>query len=435
LKEKIVKKNLTMYISALTIFATLAIPFQLSAQEQQDDHSDRQTFTVLYTFTGGADGEFPSASPIRDWAGNLYSTTVNGGDDLSCSYSGIPGCGVVFKLDPTGKETALYTFTGGADGGVPSGLIRDREGNLYGTTLGGGSSSLAAGTVFKVDNTGHETVLHSFCSAANCADGNTPNAGVIRDEEGNLYGTTIGGGEFCIEQSGCGVVFKLDRAGQETVLYNFCPNGYGNCTDGSAPSSGLIRDAVGNLYGTTLGGGANGDGTVFKLDPTGRETVLHSFAGGADGSYVVAGLILDEEGNLYGTTAGGGSGGGGTVFKVDPAGKEKVLYSFTGGTDGGWHNGLIRDEQGNLYGTTLFGGLAPASSPCGVSFCGVVFKLEPTGKETVLYSFTGGADGANPSAALLRDFAGNLYGTASSGGDLSCFPPYGCGVVFKLNPW
>jgi uncharacterized repeat protein (TIGR03803 family) len=424
-----------MYISALTIFATLAIPFQLSAQEQQDDHSDRQTFTVLYTFTGGADGEFPSASPIRDWAGNLYSTTVNGGDDLSCSYSGIPGCGVVFKLDPTGKETVLYTFTGGADGGVPSGLIRDREGNLYGTTLGGGSSSLAAGTVFKVDNTGHETVLHSFCSAANCADGNTPNAGVIRDEEGNLYGTTIGGGEFCIEQSGCGVVFKLDRAGQETVLYNFCPNGYGNCTDGSAPSSGLIRDAVGNLYGTTLGGGANGDGTVFKLDPTGRETVLHSFAGGADGSYVVAGLILDEEGNLYGTTAGGGSGGGGTVFKVDPAGKEKVLYSFTGGTDGGWPNGLIRDEQGNLYGTTLFGGLAPASSPCGVSFCGVVFKLEPTGKETVLYSFTGGADGANPSAALLRDFAGNLYGTASSGGDLSCFPPYGCGVVFKLNPW
>jgi uncharacterized repeat protein (TIGR03803 family) len=238
LKEKIVKKNLTMYISALTIFATLAIPFQLSAQEQQDDHSDRQTFTVLYTFTGGADGEFPSASPIRDWAGNLYSTTVNGGDDLSCSYSGIPGCGVVFKLDPTGKETVLYTFTGGADGGVPSGLIRDREGNLYGTTLGGGSSSLAAETVFKVDNTGHETVLHSFCSAANCADGNTPNAGVIRDEEGNLYGTTIGGGEFCIEQSGCGVVFKLDRAGQETVLYNFCPNGYGNCTDGSAPSSG-----------------------------------------------------------------------------------------------------------------------------------------------------------------------------------------------------
>jgi uncharacterized repeat protein (TIGR03803 family) len=435
LKEKIVKKNLTMYISALTTFATLAIPFQLSAQEQQDDHSDRQTFTVLYTFTGGADGEFPSASPIRDWAGNLYSTTVNGGDDLSCSYSGIPGCGVVFKLDPTGKETALYTFTGGADGGVPSGLIRDREGNLYGTTLGGGSSSLPAGTVFKVDNTGHETVLHSFCSAANCADGNTPNAGVIRDEEGNLYGTTIGGGEFCIEQSGCGVVFKLDRAGQETVLYNFCPNGYGNCTDGSAPSSGLIRDAVGNLYGTTLGGGANGDGTVFKLDPTGRETVLHSFAGGADGSYVVAGLIRDEEGNLYGTTAGGGSGGGGTVFKVDPAGKEKVLYSFTGGTDGGWPNGLIRDEQGNLYGTTLFGGLAPASSPCGVSFCGVVFKLDPTGKETVLYSFTGGADGANPSAALLRDCAGNLYGTASSGGDLSCFPPYGCGVVFKLNAW
>src|SRR5271170_5591087 len=158
------------------------------------------TYTVLYTFTGGADGAVPyGASLIRDGAGNIYSTTNSGGNDSSCSTLGVPGCGVIFKLDGAGTETVLYSFTGGTDGASPyAGLINDAKGNLYGTTSSGGSGSLPAGTVFELDNTGQLTVLHSFCSSTNCADGNTPYAGVIR-HAGNLYGTTLGGGEFCIE--------------------------------------------------------------------------------------------------------------------------------------------------------------------------------------------------------------------------------------------
>jgi uncharacterized repeat protein (TIGR03803 family) len=334
---------------------------------------------------------------------------------------------VVFKLDGAGTETVLYTFTGGTDGAVPfAGLIRGAKGTLYGTTSSGGGGILPAGTVFKLDNTGQMTVLHSFCSAANCADGNTPYAGVIR-HGGNLYGTTIGGGV-----SNSGVVFKLDPAGNETALYTFCPNG--NCTDGMSPNA-VIRDKEGNLYGTTtFGGGASNSGVVFKLDPTGAETVLYSFAGGADGANPFGGLIQDDAGNLYGTTSAGGPSGQGTVFEVDPAGNETILYSFTGGTDGGFPEaGLIRDEKGNLYGTTFFGGLA--SPPC-YSFCGVVFKVDTTGLETVLYSFTGGADGLNPAAGLMLGKAGNLYGTTGYGGadsDPTCQTGIGCGVVFKLT--
>jgi|HubBroStandDraft_6_1064221.scaffolds.fasta_scaffold00165_7 uncharacterized repeat protein (TIGR03803 family) len=400
---------------------------------QEQEAAQPPTYTVLYTFKGRTDGAVPlTAGLIRDAAGNLYGTTGSGGNNLDCSGAFPPGCGVVFKLDPSGKETALHAFTGGADGGDPNaGVIRDNEGNLYGTTDFGGSGSLSAGTVFKLDDTGQETVLHSFCSSSNCTDGNGPFAGVIRDHEGNLYGTTLGGGEFCTQYGGCGVVFKLDPSGKETVLYNFCPNGFGNCTDGSFSTAGVVRDNEGNLYGTTGSGGANGQGTVFRLSPTGTETVLYSFAGGADGASPYAGVIRDEAGNLYGTTTGGGPSGWGTVFKVDPAGIETVLYSFTGATDGGLPEaGLIRDEAGNLYGTTFFGGLA--SPPCS-SFCGVVFKLDTAGTETVLYSFAPNADGINPSAGLIQDAEGNLYGNTQYGGNESCDHPYGCGVVFKLT--
>lgn len=424
--------------SGLTVLTTLFLLTGAHAQVipiQKQDAAKLPTYTVLYTFKGGTDGAVPiTAGLIRDAAGNLYGTTNSGGNNLDCSSNIPPGCGVVFKLDPRGKETALYTFTGGADGGSPTaGVIRDNEGNLYGTTDFGGSGSLSAGTVFKLDDTGQETVLHSFCSSSNCADGNGPQAGVIRDNEGNLYGTTLGGGEFCTEYGGCGVVFKLDPSGQETVLYNFCPNGYGNCTDGNFPTAGLVRDNEGNLYGTTGYGGANGEGTVFRVGPTGTETVLHSFAGGADGASPFAGLVRDEAGNLYGTTTGGGPSGWGTVFKVDPDGNETVPYSFTGGTDGGYPEaGLIRDATGHLYGATFFGGLA--SAPC-FSFCGVVFEVDTTtGKETVLYSFAQDRDGINPSSGLIQDAAGNLYGNAQYGGDGSCNPSFGCGVVFKLTP-
>src|ERR1039457_1531364 len=323
--------------------------------------------TVLYSFTGGADGAYPHAGVIRDSAGNLYGTTPFGGT----------GSGVVYKLDTAGQETVLYAFTGGADGGTPwAGVIRDSAGNLYGTATFGGTTG--AGVVYEVNAAGLETVLYSFTGGAN--GGNPYGAGVVRDSAGNLYGTTtFGPGTY-----GPGVVFKVDPSGQETVLYTFCS--LAGCPDGLYPGAGVILDSAGNLYGTTEDGGdtsgcgdGNGCGVVFKLDPSGQETALYSFTGGADGSqqyygYFSAGLIRDPAGNLYGTTFQGGEGvcfnfGCGVVIKVGPSGQEKVLYTFKGGADGGNpYAGVLGDPAGHLYGTTYGGGKNNA---------GVVFRLTP----------------------------------------------------------
>lgn len=377
-----------------------------------------QTFTVLHSFKGGTDGESPSGGVVRDNAGNLYGTT---------SYGGVFRKGTVFKLDTTGQETVLYIFTGGADGAIPlAGLIRDAAGNLYGTTEHGGdltcNSGIGCGTVFKLDTTGKETVLHSFTGK----DGTSPIAGVIRDSAGNFYGTTPQGGAFA-----SGTAFKLDATGKETVLYTFTGGRGGK--DGSYPDGALVRDAAGNLYGTTQLGGNYSFGTVFKLDSTGKETVLYRFYGGSNGLNPVGGLIMDQAGDLYGATQGGGLFFDGTVFKLSPVSSKPVLHSFAGGADGVYPvAGVIADASGNLYGTTQYGG----GVACFGGGCGTVFKLDKTGKETVLHSFTGGADGAAPVAGLVRDAAGNLYGTAYFGGDSGslCSVSGGCGVVFKIAP-
>jgi uncharacterized repeat protein (TIGR03803 family) len=303
-------------------------------------------------------------------------------------------------------------------------LFRDARGNLYGTTVSGGAP-INSGTVFRVDATGKEKVLHRF---TNLAGGLNPVAGVIRDAAGNLYGTTqLGGDASCNDPGpGCGVVFKLDPRGTQTVLYAFR-----GLPDGNQPLSNLTRDAAGNLYGTTLYGGAqctniDGCGTVFKVDATGQETILYTFTGGADGGAPIGGLVRDATGNLYGTTAGFGTYDDGVVFRLDPSGKETVLYSFKGGTDGASPlGGLVRSPDGSFYGTTEDGGSAACNSGCGT-----VFKLDPHGHEIILHSFTGGADGAYPNAVLVRDSAGNLYGTANEGGNPNC----GCGTVFKIRP-
>jgi len=374
-----------------------------------------QTFTLLYSFTGGADGGTPYAGLIRDAKGNLYGATEGGG-----AYN----CGTVFKLDNTGSEKVLHTFTGtGGDGKWPfAGLVRDAAGNLYGTTeVGGdlsGCSGSGCGVVFKLDKTGKETVLHTFTATG--GDGALPDAGLVRDAAGNLYGTTEWGGTgSCYGPvSGCGTVFRVDKAGKETVLYSFTGSG----GDGANPLWGyLVRDAAGNLYGTTERGGASDYGTVFRLDKTGKETVLYSFTGsGGDGRSPFAGLVRDAKGNVYGTNVEGGASGVGTVFRVSGIGKESVLYGFTGsGGDGSYpYAGLVRDAKGNLYGTTYDGG---------ASGYGTVFMVEGTGKETVLHSFAS-SDGANPSASLVRDAKGSLYGTTVGGG------AYGYGVVFELTP-
>ena len=326
--------------------------------------------TVLYSFTGYPDGARPEAVLFRGGAGNLYGTTTY--------YGGAFLWGTVFKLDTTGEETVLYSFTGGTDGGYPvGGLLRDSAGNLYGTTVDGGEGSGCyyggCGTVFKVDRTGKETVLHSFSVGT---EGQYPVKGLVRDAAGNLYGITNQGGKSSCNnghETGCGTVFELDITGKLTVLHNFTGG-----TDGAYPDARLIRDARGNLYGTTMEGGRGckpyGCGTVFKVDATGKETVLHAFAGGVRGGGASS-LVRDGKGNLYGA-AWGGTYGQGIVFKLDKPGKLTVLYSFTGGTDGGFPDGpLVLDKAGNLYGATGNGG----AYGCGVSGngCGTVFKLVP----------------------------------------------------------
>jgi len=388
---------------------------------------------------------------VQDAAGNLYGTTT---------YGGATGNGAVFKLDSAGKETVLYSFTGGVDGGNPNAdLLLDPVGNLYGTASTGGSSATACGgqgcgVIFKLDTTGKETVLHSFTGGP--SDGAFPFAGLVQDEAGNFYGTTMQGGSFY-----SGTVFILDSAGNETLLYSFALG-----ADGGNPRAGLILDPAGNLYGTTFAGGLDncttntlaveksGCGVVFKLDTKGTETVLYSFAGGSDGqdgANPTAGLIQDVSGNFYGTTSAGAPGPCyiipmnppepasdvhcGTVFKLDPTGKETVLHSFAGGADGaGPFAGLVLDVAGNLYGSTYYGGnggcsvsgTRPGALPT-VTGCGTIFKVDPTGNETVLYTFSStGGGGTFPLGGLVADAEGNLYGTTYVGGSANN------GAVFKL---
>jgi uncharacterized repeat protein (TIGR03803 family) len=366
-----------------------------------------QTYTFLYNFTG-ADGSEPFAGLIQDARGNLYGTTYSGGRQ---------GNGVVFKLDTTGKETVLHEFGFAAhpnDGANPSAsLFRDAAGDLYGTTVNGGASGL--GTIFEFTAKHLEFVLHSF--AGSPTDGAQPYGGLVRDAAGNFYGTTSAGGAL-----GHGTVFKMDTTGKESVLYSF--NGG---ADGANPSGTLVRDAAGNLYGTTKAGGSrscsSGCGVVFKIDTSGKKTVLYSFTGGNDGANPSGTLLRDAAGNLYGTTTNGGASGYGVVFKLETTSTETVLHNFAGfPTDGAAPYAVIRDSAGNFYGTTSGGGAFGA---------GVVFELETTGKETVLYSFlesTYTFDASGASGTLLRDAAGNLYGTAISGGGFKV------GVVFKLTP-
>ena len=415
-------------------FVLLLIPISMIAS------AHAQTYSVLYTFTG-PDGASPTAGLALDAQGNLYGTTFYGGN-TSCDAP--YGCGTVFKLDTTGKETVLHSFTQTPDGAYPdAGLVLDAEGNLYGTTIAGGAYSgiygNGGGTVFEIASAGVETVLYSFCLKANCTDGDSP-SGLVRDAQGNLYGTTESGGGHLrsCENLSCGTIFKVYKKGKKFVedrLYSFTGK-----ADSGNPKAGLVLDSQGNLYGTTTYDWGHDEwGTVFKESVVGgkwKETVLYHFTGGV-GTAPYAGLVLDAQGNLYGTTAGGGTYDQGTVFKLDTTGKETALYSFTGtaGDGASPQAGLVRDAQGNLYGTTVSGGDASCDAPYG---CGTVFKIDASGNETVLYRFTGtGGDGEFPYAGLVQDGQGNLYGTTFNGGSASCSNGYGgvgCGIVFKLTP-
>jgi uncharacterized repeat protein (TIGR03803 family) len=356
-------------------------------------------------------------------------------------------------------ETVIYSFPGGTVGTTPyAGLIFDAAGNLYSTAYLGGAKRY--GSVFELTpGTGgwQGSFLHAFRDRT---DGGNPTSNLLFDGSGNLYGTTNYGGGVngtgCVP-IGCGVVFELSPAGggvwHETILHTF----FKSANDGADPNNDLIMDAAGNLYGTTGAGGAKGQGIAFKLSPAGGgwdETILHAFGYGRDGLAPFGGMILDAGGNLYGTTAYGGNpntcvpknqGGCGVVYELSPISgggwREQVLHVFNGPDGAAPVASLIWDGAGNLYGTALFGGdLKNCNNGGGLSGCGVVFELSPKSgggwQETVLHTFTGGADGAGPVASLILDASGNLYGTASRGGNLSASQcvPYGCGLAFKLSP-
>ena len=281
--------------------------------------------TILYSFKGVPDGAGPTGGLLRDAAGNFYGTTGNGG--ANPGNGGNPaGVGTVFRLDAKGRETVLYSFCSAmncTDGDYPQdyGLVMDTSGNLYGTTGAGGSGcsgGLGCGTVFKLDKSGRESVLYSFCTEPGCLDGKYPTGGLVMDAAGNLYGTTQQGGDG---QGVEGVVFKLDTNGNEWVLHTFCSES--GCADGETPLAGPIMDGDGNLYGTTLEGG-DGGGAVFELDAAGIFTVLHAFGGLPGPMQPIGGLVMNAKGILYGTTYQGGSGncliydGCGVVFKIKP---------------------------------------------------------------------------------------------------------------------
>jgi len=370
-----------------------------------------QTFKVLYTFAGyPADGGQPDARLLMDASGNLYGTTRYGGKHDGCSANHIQ-CGTVFKLDTNGVEAVLYNFTG-PDGANPtSNLVMDASGALYGTTEFGGNTGSCVGTgfagcgvVFKLSSDGKETVLHRFTGAH---DGAAPLAGLVMDSTGALYGTTAYGGTF-----GEGVAFKLVGK-KETVLHSFCS--WSNCADGAYLGSGLVMDAAGNLYGTAAyGGDINcGCGVVYKLAGK-HETVLHAFKNSPDGAEPLSTLYMDSSSNLYGTTAYGGtfSYSAGTVFEVASDGKERVLHKFRVNgykqRDGYYpQNSVVQDAAGNLYGSTAEGGIYDE---------GVVYEITTDGKEKILHTFCGGdcSDGAHPND-LIIDPKGNLYGTTYDG--------------------
>ncbi len=416
---------------ARTAAAALAMAIAFALAIIAMPAAQAQTYQVIHSFNG-ADGSSPYAGLTMDAAGNFYGTTAYGG---SCYYP----CGTVFKMSYNSsgwRLTTLYGFTGPPDGGQPSAeVVFGTDGSLYGTTFLGGVATgcgpyTMCGTVFKVRPSATpphsildpwtETVLYRFASRAR--DAFEPIGPVVFDQAGNMYGTTNYGGA-----SGYGAVYELaPSAGgwKETVLHSFSGG-----SDGRWPYGALIFDHAGNLYGTTWQGGTGAFpcGTVYELMPSESgwtEKVLYNFSGGSDGCQPAAGLIFDQYGNLYGTTSVLGDLGGGTVFELTPSNGDWVftlLASFPEG-EAGPVDSLTMDVAGSLYGTTVEDGAYGQ---------GNVFKLSPgSGGWTYasLYDFTGGSDGGLPISNVNFDTKGNLYGTAYLGGD------YDGGVVWEITP-
>jgi uncharacterized repeat protein (TIGR03803 family) len=427
---------------AATATLVTAIVFTLAVMSSQLVRA--QTFTVLHSFTGGADGSYPTGNLTMDAAGNLYGTTQEGGT----GEYGL-GNGVVFKASHLGSRwvtAPLYRFAGSQnnDGRLPGGgVIIGPDGSLYGTTYAGGNGQSCdhngCGSVYRLQPPAAvcktaicfwaETVLYRFNGGS---DGMGPTGQLVFDTSGNLYGTTVRGGIGTLND--CGTVFKLAPSPEgwtKSTIYSF-----GDYDDGCHPVGRLVFDGNGNLYGATQNGGTGESGTVFKLAPSAEgwtKSIIHNFQFGSydpGGGAPETGLIFDDLGNLYGTTTAEGSGGGGTVFELTPFNDSwiyTVLYSFDArelGESGPWSE-LVMGATGSIYGTTW-------GYPDNY---GTVFKLTPSGSGwtyTLLHDFTGGFDNSYPLGGVALDRNGNIYGTASApaagcGGD-------GCGVIVQITP-
>jgi uncharacterized repeat protein (TIGR03803 family) len=391
-----------------------------------------QTFKTLHTFNG-TDGDGPDAALVQATNGDFYGTTIEGG----AGHCFRVGCGTVFKITPSGTLTTVHRFHKTDSDGPSATLVQASDGNFYGTTTYGGSSSTCGragcGTVFKITADGRLTTLHSF----DHSDGYYPTAGLIQGTDGNLYGITdLGGGH------NGGSAFKITTSGTLTLLYSFCSES--NCTDGKRPA-GLVQSADGNFYGTTAYGGANDGcsygnentcGTVFKITTSGTLTTLHSFDG-IDGYLPGAGLVQATNGAFYGTTELGGANSDcpsgnentcGTVFKITTSGKLTTLHSFD--LTDGWAPtvALVQATDGNLYGTTSGGG---------ANNDGTVFEITPGGTLTMLHSFDG-TNGEGPNG-LVQGTNGKFYGTTfylgANGGDGTVFSlSVGLGPFIETNP-
>jgi uncharacterized repeat protein (TIGR03803 family) len=379
--------------------------------------SHAQTFSTLVDFDK-SNGSLPQSVLVQGFDGNFYGTTGSGGTE---------GVGTVFKVTPEGTLTTLYNFCSDLgncpDGEFPSGpLAQGSDGNFYGMTFFGGSAKL--GTIFKVTPDGTLTTIYNFCSHTNCSPdvSGAGDGGLMQAASGDFYGITGG------PANNPGTIFRVTPSGLLKTLYRFC----GLCADGAYPTGTLVQARDGNLYGTTVFGGASNGGTIFEITPDGALTTLYGFCAQihcTDGEQPYGGLIEAKDGNFYGTTSSGGTGSGGTVFRITPQGTLTTIYNFCATTDCSDGKGpvgsLMQATNGDFYGTTLGGGGSDRSA------VGTIFKITSAGKLTTLHRFHRSlTDGQEPGAGLMQATNGNFYGSAQNGGRLNC--PNGCGILYTL---
>lgn len=406
--------------------SSLRKPGMILALSLAASASHAQTFATLMSFDV-ANGANPQSALVQGTDGNLYGTTSGGGANQGCGS--VYGCGTVFNITLTGTLTTLYSFCSQpscADGYYPAaGLIQGSDGNFYGTTPSGGASSnceLGLGCGTVFMITSTGTLTTLYSFSG--PDGARPYSGsLVQGIDGNFYGTTAAGGA----NGDYGTAFMITPTGTLTTLYSFCSQP--SCADGNAPFGGLIQATDGNFYGTTVYGGANGGGTIFMLTSSGVLTTLYSFCSQpscTDGDGPYAGLIQGTDGNFYGTTDFGGTSDDGTVFEFSTASGLTTLYNF-GGSDGNHPQGLIQASDSNFYGTTNAGG---------ANGDGTAFMITSSGALTTLYNFCSQAscsDGAGPYAGLVQGTNGNFYGTTFSGGSSTDCYTDGCGTLFSLS--